>query len=263
MNNYISYSLFGTNPVYYRGALLNIKNNQKLFPEWSTVIYISNRMDYSFKSKLLSLGARLEVIDQEEDFRSTIWRFFATSIKDAEFILFRDLDSLISIREFKLISEWLDSDLSLHIIRDHPDHYSPILAGLCGVQNSMVHDLRDSSSKYFLPNVYGVDQWFIYRELYKKYYSHALIHDSIFFREFNSAKFNLPRNEYEFIGERISHGVEILSDKSRTRLKNYKQNPFIWFLRLLFDSVTYRLKYFLFDLYFRRLVKKNGKSVYH
>jgi hypothetical protein len=44
------------------------------------------------------------------------------------------LDSRLSEREEAAVSEWLESGLALHAMRDHPQHCVPILAGGWGAQ---------------------------------------------------------------------------------------------------------------------------------
>ena len=48
--------------------------------------------------------------------------------------LFRDLDSRPSHREMEAVSEWLLSKHVLHVMRDHPGHDMPILAGMWGMK---------------------------------------------------------------------------------------------------------------------------------
>ena len=48
--------------------------------------------------------------------------------------LFRDLDSRPSRREMEAVEEWMLSKHVVHVMRDHPGHDMPILAGMWGVK---------------------------------------------------------------------------------------------------------------------------------
>ena len=63
------------------------------------------------------------------------WRFEDLFIKNATVIV-RDSDSRLSEREFGFVNEWLQSSKDFHIIRDHKDHTTPILAGTMGCRNN-------------------------------------------------------------------------------------------------------------------------------
>ena len=49
-------------------------------------------------------------------------------------VLVRDLDSNISPREVAAVQEFLQSPKEFHIMRDHPHHGTPILAGMWGIK---------------------------------------------------------------------------------------------------------------------------------
>ena len=58
------------------------------------------------------------------------------SLLKVEVALFRDLDSRASSREVAAVQEWLQSKHVFHVMRDHPGHDMPILAGMWGVKLS-------------------------------------------------------------------------------------------------------------------------------
>ena len=90
----------------------------------------------------------------------------------------RDLDSRFNDREFTSVHNWLNSKEPLHIIRDHPNHDQPILAGLWGTKlsNDLIRNKwRESWKNGFLnekllmfskPDSYGPDQTFLKRYTY-------------------------------------------------------------------------------------------------
>lgn len=62
----------------------------------------------------------------------------------------RDIDSPILDRETNIVDLWLNSTHTIHIIRDHPEHVTPILGGLWGVKTRDERALIHNISQYLL-----------------------------------------------------------------------------------------------------------------
>jgi hypothetical protein len=129
------------------------------------------------------------------------WRFEDLFLKDAV-VLIRDADSRISVREVRLINEWLASDKDFHVIRDHQGHRVPVLGGTMGCRNNCLEyigrptGLRDvnapplefqeglSFMREFVAQVppsrdmYNLDQIFLYHYVYPQVATRAMIHCS-------------------------------------------------------------------------------------
>ena len=58
-----------------------------------------------------------------------MWRFFPTLDPQVELVMSRDLDSRLTAREAAAVGEWLESNKTLHVMRDHPWHGVPIMGG--------------------------------------------------------------------------------------------------------------------------------------
>jgi len=58
------------------------------------------------------------------------WRFFPSLDPQVDILLSRDLDSPILQREVDAVTEWLESNLTFHVMRDHPDHGTVMLGGM-------------------------------------------------------------------------------------------------------------------------------------
>ena len=59
------------------------------------------------------------------------WRFYPIE-SDIDIMLSRDVDSRITEREMNLVNQWIESDKTFHIIRDHMGHKIEILGGTWG-----------------------------------------------------------------------------------------------------------------------------------
>ena len=85
----------------------------------------------------------------------------------------RDSDSDFNDREYAAVQEWLHSEKSIHVMRDHPRHSFPMLGGLWGTKlfmenirskwkNSWQNVLEDNIM-WARKHDYGLDQDFLQR----------------------------------------------------------------------------------------------------
>ena len=66
---------------------------------------------------------------------------FALLLFQVSIFVSRDLDSRFNDRESAAVSEWLSSNFSLHVMRDHPEHAVPMLGSAWGVRMDLRQDL--------------------------------------------------------------------------------------------------------------------------
>ena len=91
----------------------------------------------------------------------------------------RDTDQIFIDREVSAVNEWLQSDLQIHIIRDHWGHYVPILGGLWGVKNPTQFKQTFETILFSKWKVgYGQDQLNLKKNLIGNHHSTILIHDA-------------------------------------------------------------------------------------
>jgi hypothetical protein len=200
MSNYISFSLFGSMSHYVSGAIENAKKIKEIYPEWRPIFFYSKSIKSTAVEKLRNLGSEVVLVDEPEDFRATLWRYRAVYLKDAELVIFRDTDSLVSHREASAVAEWVSSGKDLHIIRDHPFHTEAIMGGMWGVKARAINSDKDLFSPLGIPERYGVDQILLRARVYRNKNLSRLVHDSWFVREFNS-RLLPPSIDHSFIGE--------------------------------------------------------------
>jgi hypothetical protein len=134
------------------------------------------------------------------------WRFFTANIDDCEYVIFRDTDSRLSIREKIAVDEWIDSSKSIHVMRDHPYHRIPcgndrlgILGGMWGIKGNVI-PIVEMIKRFKLSNVhnYGNDQKFL-RDVYNLFKNDRTTHDEFF----ENKPFPIKRENGRFVGERI------------------------------------------------------------
>lgn len=156
-------------------------------------------------------------------------------------LLVRDVDSRLNGRERLAVEEWLRSDRSLHVLRDHPGHCrTPALTGLLGLRLSpdmrsqLLRGLQAWSSRYpehsrfQATEVRGNDDEFLASFFWPQLQQHALsymAHDSYCCEAFrdkldgradrNSSStrpFPSERIDYEHCGQVSSSGGEEQED---------------------------------------------------
>ena len=197
----IASCLYGDNQKYIVGALENFKLSQQLYPNSSFLLYISNDLSPHWCSLLASSpGIELVQLPIHSGPQLMIERFRAGEINEYKYVLFRDMDSRLSMRERLAVDQWMDSNKPFHVMRDHPHHGFPVLGGMWGIMpdssfmlNQMIDDFLVNTSTI----EYGTDMVFL-EELWSKHIStDCKEHDEIFLRH----PYPSPRVGYEFVGQ--------------------------------------------------------------
>ena len=202
---YVSYSLWGDNPIYCVGAIKNMNQIKEIYPDWQMIIYYDNTVPEQYIQELKDGG--VICVDVTGESYGPFWRFLAADIEDCEYVIFRDCDSRLSQREVDAVNEWMTSKKSLHVMRDHPAHRIPfgnnsigILAGMWGIKGNVIPFTRQiekfCADKEFK---YGLDQTFL-KTIYQIFQEDMIEHDDFF----SGKPFPTPRTDYRFIGERIN-----------------------------------------------------------
>lgn len=201
---YVSFSLWGDKPIYNVGAIKNSELVKEFYPDWKMIVF----HDQSVPSQTIE-SLRKNNVETREISNTTygmFWRFFALELPDCEYAIFRDADSRISLRESLAVNEWLRSEKTLHVMRDHPFHRIPagtnqlsILGGMWGLKNR-VYPIIEMIHRFgrLTEHKYGNDQSFL-RYVYVMVGSDKMTHDEFF----ENKPFPIKRENGRFVGERI------------------------------------------------------------
>lgn len=227
---FISYSLWGDNKVYTYGMVENVLLARKYFPMWIVRIHYNTTVPEEI-IKWLGEQPNVSLVKhkgEEKRCANTLWRYndLMIGIDDdyGSTVIYRDCDSRLSEREANLVNEWLRSNRDCHIIRDHPGHTVPILAGTFGARNKLIkyvpnkinpNDINkppcqfiDGKSLFinYLANItpekdtYLVDQRFL-AHLYPLVISRAFVHCS--YNKYEPFAVDIDRLETGYVGEII------------------------------------------------------------
>ena len=209
MTNYVSFSIWGDNPLYNVGIVRNAELMEQIYPDWKMIVYYDNSVP---TPTITELEKNNVVLKKIEDFDyGWFWRFFASDLDDCEYVCFRDADSRISEREKLAVDEWIRSNKVLHVMRDHPYHGIPagnnklgILAGMWGIKAKQI-PMTEMIKKFVIgkEKKYGIDQTFL-KTIYSIFDNNRMTHDDFFEKK----PFPKPRINPRFVGERIGPNEE-------------------------------------------------------
>lgn len=163
MRGLASFSLFGEdeNGIYRPGAVQNALAYAEVYPDVVCRFYVSP-LTWEWASENLRFpNTELVRMPGPDNQAATLWRFQALRDTEYDFYLFRDTDSRPIARERAAVAEWLASPYPYHVMRDHPYHSVPIMAGLWGVKQPEARRISKFFPTTYRRSYYQVDQQFL------------------------------------------------------------------------------------------------------
>jgi hypothetical protein len=193
----ISYSLWGDDIVNNYGAIKNALLFKRYFPDFECWFYVHEPTVSQKTITVLKSLKDVKIILKTGDV-NVMWRYECIDDPEVELFLSRETHSRFSEREKVAVQEWLDSEKVFHIMRDHPDHTSPIISGIFG-----------SRKIPGLPNwKKEMEQWnqndedFLTQKVYPLIKNNALIHANFNKLEKNTKNFKTAYNEnFNYVGQ--------------------------------------------------------------
>ena len=181
--NIISYSLFGQDSYYHDCAITNARIAMASFPDFSVRVYCGPDVPPAVKSELQQ--HRVDVRNVERTtakWEGLFWRFWAFDDENVDVVLVRDVDSPLTPRERIAVEDWLyNSTAPFHVIRDHPLHTAPIMAGLWGGFTGLLPPLKPLGVELLNQiSTRFADQAFLTRHIWPLIREASLTHDSYY-----------------------------------------------------------------------------------
>lgn len=84
----------------------------------------------SKRTKKTKADLRPVIGEQIFNLNRRMWRFLPFLDPQVDVILTRDIDASIIDREVVAVQQWLQSNYTFHVMRDHQSHKTHILAGI-------------------------------------------------------------------------------------------------------------------------------------
>ena len=188
--NIISFSLWGNDPVYIHGAIVNAQIAPNIYYGWKARFYCDETVPSDALDELNHLGAETIVIEDPELQKiRPLWRFLVSDDPNVDRFICRDADSRLNVQELLAVEEWVHSNKSFHVMRDHIYHMELILAGMWGGVAGVLPHLTEMifSDPRYTNNPFG-DQLFLMELVWPLIHNDVLIHDS-YYKFANSKEF--------------------------------------------------------------------------
>lgn len=133
----VAFSVWGTDPVYTRGAISNLVLRERFYPDWEYVFYLNPARTPETLRLAEEIARRggSPLFGAPEGHPKRVglyWRLNALFDPSVDLVLFRDTDSRPSDRESVCVFEWLESGEAVHVMRDHRSHTAPLMGGMWG-----------------------------------------------------------------------------------------------------------------------------------
>ncbi|MGK7913083.1 MAG: tetratricopeptide repeat protein [Synechococcus sp.] len=179
----IAFSLWGNHRRYLYGALRNMLLAPDIYPDWQLWFYVDSSVPAAFRNLLADLGGKILLQPDGQSLRQKLcWRFKVADAKTVGYFMVRDIDSVINVREYNAVQQWLASDRWFHIIRDWWSHTDLVLAGLWGGVAGVLPNLEQMLASYISKDVEtpNIDQWFLRDRVWRYIKVSCLINDRCF-----------------------------------------------------------------------------------
>ena len=136
----VAFSLWGDESKYTYGVIENAKLMPEIYPGWVMRVYVSR--GHYIIPWLLDLDVEVIEMEPAKGSLGMFWRFLAACSPEFPRIIVRDADSRLNPREAAAVQEWIRSDKSLHVMRDHYWHLQkPIIGGCWGIKTGVFNML--------------------------------------------------------------------------------------------------------------------------
>lgn len=180
--NVISFSLWGTDPIYINGAIVNARIAPHIYYGWTTRFYCDSSVPEAAVVELKKAGAQIVWMrDPALQAIRPMWRFLASDDPDVDRFICRDADSRLNCQELLAVDEWCRSDKNFHVMRDHIYHMELMLAGMWGGKAGVLPKLRERllTDRRYFDNRFA-DQAFLMNEIWPLIRGDVLSHDSYY-----------------------------------------------------------------------------------
>lgn len=210
MSGLVSFCVFGDDPanIYYGGALENARLYRQWRPDWTLLFYMGTSVPKWLWRDLEAENPNCRFVLNEatENQTATYWRFLAVKqFPDADFILFRDVDSRPSDREKAAVTEWVcQNDYPYHMMRDHPYHGRHLMSGMWAIKKQAYHQIQNTLPDEIYDDYYQTDQIELEFKVWPYCRRQIMVHIGcyqIFERLPQRRPFTVARKPGEFVGQ--------------------------------------------------------------
>jgi len=176
----IAFSVWGSNPCYVYGAMINFVLSRSIYPTWTCRYYVDRAVPKGCIAFLKDNGAEIFAIEDAYPAVGLFQRFLVMNDNSVGRFLVRDCDARLTAGEAALVKAWADSGEPFHVIRDHVLHNELMMGCLWGGRTDCGIDIVELMRRYFTfgpTTKYGHDQRMLGLMLWPLIRGHVLVHD--------------------------------------------------------------------------------------
>lgn len=229
----ISFTLYGDNPLYLKGALVNLKYAKKIYPEWICRFYCDN--DTVPKKIIVELecnGGQVVLLNKKynEYNEPKFWRYYPFQDKKCEYFISRDCDSRIGLKEKLAVDQWIKYKKKLHLMHDNKQHGSIIMAGMFGGKGNSIPTIKTLIEKYLgvfkknnIDKKFQTDQPFLAKYIFPLFKDDYISHNDEITQ--HNGKLNhipFPKIEEPFVDKNqtfIGQTISVINSKPKIKFK--------------------------------------------
>jgi hypothetical protein len=204
MVSVFSFVVYGNDKKYTHGLLTNLQLIQIAYPSWQVWIYYGSDVDDSILLQYRYFSNAVLIPTNNTGAITKFFRYFPIDDPSVEVCMVRDADSRVNDRDQVCINIFLKSSRLFHIIRDHPNHYHKIMAGMWGIKkgalSESIHTLFEQWRQHNVFDFWS-DTRFLVECIYPSVQSISLIHDDRNYA--NDGAIHIPHHRIDkhFIGQ--------------------------------------------------------------
>lgn len=178
--NLLSFSLYGSDPLYCRGAIRNAELAATIYPGWMVRFAVDASVPADVLERLGALGCQIVVMRKSLGSQyGKCWRFLVAADPSVERFACRDADSRLNVREKAAVDEWIASGADFHLMRDSVHHDRRMMGGLWGGRGGAIPDIEARIDAWDCFERWGDSDRFLSEAIWPLVAGRALCHDSV------------------------------------------------------------------------------------
>jgi hypothetical protein len=175
----LSFSLYGSDPLYCHGAVRNAEIAPRIYPGWRVRFAVDHTVPSAVLDRLRALGCEVVVMRKSLGPQyGKFWRFLVAADPTIERFACRDADSRLNVREKAAVDEWIAAGEPYHLMRDSVHHDRRMMGGMWGGRGGVILDIEERIDAWGQYERWGDSDRFLSEVIWPLTVGRAVCHDS-------------------------------------------------------------------------------------
>jgi hypothetical protein len=176
----LSFSLYGADRLYCRGAIRNAELAPRFYPGWTVRFAVDRTVPADVLQELRGLGCEIVVMEKSLGPQyGKFWRFLVAGDPTIERFVSRDADSRLNGREQAAVAAWVASGKPFHVMRDSAHHARRMMGGMWGGVGGGIPDIAARIDAWGRYERWGDSDAFLSQVIWPLIAERCLCHDSL------------------------------------------------------------------------------------